>query len=1459
MLLRLLILISLQLLFFLHSDTTAVSSSAYDRTATIEPKHLQGYVDKTDRPDGAKTSSDKPSMKAATVGDNSCGLALRLSETGCYSVSGVSKVTISAEIGWSNIPDGGVVTVQLGGDTKTFTTRAISTATNADVHTPQVIAFQVDADGSPATVVVTYNAGGTNCSVTETITKPTACPPLACLGLGGTVFKDFNADGIHQSGEATGLPDIAVRAITKSGAIYTTSTDSIGKYTVAIPQSEYPVRVEFSNIPTYAGNGTPNGADGRTTVQFIDAPDCQVDLGVLNAQEYCQTDPLIMLPCFVNGDPLTNGSVSGTLDALITFPYSSRGNKDMNVMKPLATASQVGSLWGTTYSKFTKRLYTSAVLRRHVGLGPGGLGGIYVTDMSDPTALSTASTSPYVDLTTLGIDLGTIPSNNARGLQGLPVAASHDPDAFTAIGKTGIGDMDLAEDGSLLWFTNLHDGKLYSLRVPASGTPGPSDWAAHPLPDDNVCTSGIRRIWGLKTYQGKVYVGAVCDASASKNKSDLRAIVYAYTPGTGNSLGSGGTYQIIFDFPLTYPKGSPDRTDFSIRGWYPWEDSFSNFVVVNTGELFIMHPQPILASIEFDIDGSMVLGFTDRSGLQLGFQNFSDNASDTEHYSNISGGDLLRAYFSNGTFVLENGGKAGPNVGSSTNNNQGPGGGEFYNDDFYYAGQGLVHSENANGALAIRPGSGEVVASTMDPLNNQSWSGGLRFLSNTTGTHTTGDNATSSFVVYRTVDGDGGTLGKATGLGGVGLACDLPTYLQVGNRVWLDSDHDGEQDPDEVGLPGVNVALLQSGNVIATTTTDAVGEYYFTYTPTSSTVPGSTTALLPNSSYQIAFGAGGQFADTLLTAGGGRYHLTVANATGGNRNDLNDSDAQITPFASFTAPTISITTSYSGTVDHSFDVGFYCLPTSVASVSVTPATCPVSSITANSDAQIIVSGIKKGDKPFFYTTTIPPAYTAVANSRAVVSGSVSYTGLANPISSSGTSYSVIVYNGPYCYEIVPAFLPYNNCIPTIGLAVTPGTCNTLTNEYTLTGIMSLSNSITDTAILTDGGVTANVPITVGDVSVPFSLSGFPSGSGPHSLSASYAGQVFSLTYTAPSSCTVAADIQVSFAAVCAGQPATLTASGCATGQINWSAGTTPGSGTSVTVSTAGLITITSPTVLTYTATCTVGNSVTSAVASVTVNPQPTATLSSATICTGQSVSLIATGGTSYTLLPNNIVNTTGEFAVSPTTQASYTVLVGNASGCVASATGTVTVNSLPIATLTSATLCSGQSVSLTATGGSSYTLLPGNTVNVTGVFAITPAGNTVYTAVVGTSSGCTATTEGTVIVNPLPTIGNIYSNCSGPGSYTIVLDNISNTTTGPLTYELVQGSSFDTGVAVTSGKTLLPVNGVLSPIQLPGIYWLRIYNETDCYAETSVDIQPCVCPTGVCLPILIKKVKQPSR
>ncbi len=56
----------------------------------------------------------------------------------------------------------------------------------------------------------------------------------------------------------------------------------------------------------------------------------------------------------------------------------------------------------------------------------------------------------------------------------------------------------------------------------------------------------------------------------------------------------------------------------------------------------------------------------------------------------------------------------------------------------------------------------------------------------------------------------------------------LDALAGLGNYVWEDIDHDGLQDDDEPVVPGVTVNLKDAGgNIIATTVTDANGEYYF--------------------------------------------------------------------------------------------------------------------------------------------------------------------------------------------------------------------------------------------------------------------------------------------------------------------------------------------------------------------------------------------------------------------------------------------------------------------------------------------------------------------------------------------------------------------------------------------------------------------------------------------------------
>ncbi|WP_245581699.1 choice-of-anchor Q domain-containing protein [Rudanella lutea] len=60
---------------------------------------------------------------------------------------------------------------------------------------------------------------------------------------------------------------------------------------------------------------------------------------------------------------------------------------------------------------------------------------------------------------------------------------------------------------------------------------------------------------------------------------------------------------------------------------------------------------------------------------------------------------------------------------------------------------------------------------------------------------------------------------------------------------------------------------------------------------------------------------------------------------------------------------------------------------------------------------------------------------------------------------------------------------------------------------------------------------------------------------------------------------------------------------------------------------------------------------------------------------------------------------------------------------------------LDVAGLSNFTVCSGQTVSLTASGGESYTLLNTGLINTTGIFVVLPTGTTTYTVLVSTPTG----------------------------------------------------------------------------------------------------------------------------
>ncbi len=208
--------------------------------------------------------------------------------SGCYYSGGQSRATVSVEVSWTGLANGDDITVSLPGALNGVTSHTITqqTGANPPVVTPQVVAFEV-ASGFSGTL--TTSAPGAS-NDTDSIVFSATCAPLVCgpTDLGGTVFNDYDADGTKDVNETNGASGVTVTAFDKNGATYTTTTDGLGQYCLAVPVANYPVRVEFTNIPSefFGGFTTRLGTGNGSTVQFASAPNQSINLGVNNPADY---------------------------------------------------------------------------------------------------------------------------------------------------------------------------------------------------------------------------------------------------------------------------------------------------------------------------------------------------------------------------------------------------------------------------------------------------------------------------------------------------------------------------------------------------------------------------------------------------------------------------------------------------------------------------------------------------------------------------------------------------------------------------------------------------------------------------------------------------------------------------------------------------------------------------------------------------------------------------------------------------------------------------------------------------------------------------------------------------------------------------------------------------------------------------------------------------------------------
>ncbi len=280
-------------------------------------------------------------------------------------------------------------------------------------------------------------------------------------------YHDQNNNGQRDAGEGL-ISGLTVTATDAQGNEWPFLDDGAGTHILPGDVIVSRLRVQVTG---YAP-GLLQGVAGPTSVFYVEDGD-EVEVSISTGPNFNSLESDIMVPCYDGGPADQN-----TGPAFVSFPYDVNGiaaSKGGQAADPStdATIQQIGSTWGVGYQHERRRAFTSALVKRHVGLGPENEGGLYVIDYSSGTpqvsSLSLQNVGPSVGPT---IDLGSIPRVNVTGdvdgsmphaLTYTPNTATYDLAAFDGVGKIAFGDIDVF--GDELWMVNLHQRSLIVLDI----------------------------------------------------------------------------------------------------------------------------------------------------------------------------------------------------------------------------------------------------------------------------------------------------------------------------------------------------------------------------------------------------------------------------------------------------------------------------------------------------------------------------------------------------------------------------------------------------------------------------------------------------------------------------------------------------------------------------------------------------------------------------------------------------------------------------------------------------------------------------------------------------------------------------------------------------------------------------------------------------------------------------------
>ncbi|MGI8640123.1 MAG: C25 family cysteine peptidase [Pyrinomonadaceae bacterium] len=843
------------------------------------------------------------------------------------------------------------------------------------VYSPFALNWKTSAAGTiSGRVFQDFNGNG---NYDTTLTIPNDGLTTSTIG----VAIDKGLQGVTVTAyDSAGAARGTTTTITGGTYSLTTTDAGSGPYRIEftnLPAGYYPSARNTDSV----GSGIANGSG--STVQFASTPSTNVNLAVNYPADYSQNNPEVAASLYQAGSQVNN-----VQPVLVSFPYSAgstdtaTGAVEANFDQPTAhslslEAQDIGTTSGLAYARNSRLIYAGAYFKRHVGFGTGGPNAIYVINRTGTgsvtntftvpgTATNAHNTADYsrdngntgwdgVGKTSLG---GMTMSEDESRLYVINLA---NRTLYALNPNTGAQIISQATPTNLPLATgtcaatdarpfavNFYHGQLYvgmvcsaesSTQVDTytdANTNGQYDGGDYFIDQngDNIrqTTEPFVDLDGDGTFDnGEIFVDN--DGNGVYNLGDARKL-YAYIYQVNPATLAFGTSP-VFSAPLNYRRGITTHSQGAFGGWRPWSNIYRNSSSVANRTVY---SQPMLTDIAFD-NGNLILGLRDRISDQVGNGSLSNpnDPSATNFYQPRTAGDVLRAC-GNPTsgWTLEVNGRCGGTGNAPQNTSEGPGKAEFYFGDSYdladvyttntgtvtINGKGGNHDDTGNGGVEQLPGAPDVIISNFDPIPNianMTHDGGVRWLSNTTG------DFTKAYRLYNGNGNDANVFGKAGGIGGNLLILPNPAPIELGNRVWRDTNGNGVQDAGENGIAGVSVRLYQGSTLLGTAVTDANGEYYF------SSAAGTNTAnaiyglnIQPNTTYQLRldvsanYAAGGALNSLFLTT------KTQTSQAGFAQGSDSDAASVTNPAGSpaGTFPVISVTTGSAGDNNHNLDTGF---------------------------------------------------------------------------------------------------------------------------------------------------------------------------------------------------------------------------------------------------------------------------------------------------------------------------------------------------------------------------------------------------------------------------------------------------------------------------------------------------------------------------------------------------------